>query len=60
MAVFEFMAFGTAGNPQVHKASAMSSFRILGIFEIIAGLFNMISLICGIILLINLGNEERR
>lgn len=58
LAIFEFIAMGKA-NSGHDRAGTVSMVQVIGVLEIIAGLFNLVSLICGIIVLINLNNERR-
>jgi predicted Zn finger-like uncharacterized protein len=53
LCIFEFKLWGQADSLPLREFGRRA--KILGIFEIIAGLVNMPTLICGIIVLINAG-----
>ena len=51
LCIFEFMLYARADR--LPPAQLAAKAHTLGILEIIAGLFNLVSLVCGIIVLIN-------
>ena len=53
LSIFEFTLYSRVGREPLNRTAESAS--TLALFEIIVGLFNMISLICGIILMINSG-----
>lgn len=57
LAIFEFILYSRIGREPV--ANIARSASTLAIFEIIVGLFNTPTLICGIILMINAGKVRR-
>lgn len=60
LGIFEFIQFSKLGDPANHRGSIAST-RLIGIFEICSVLVgNLGSLVCGIILLANLGKLEDR
>lgn len=56
LAVFEFIYFAQANSKPTDDAANQA--RILGVLEIISGLFNGVSLICGILVLIFANSRE--
>ena len=56
LCVFEFSLYAQAGR--LPPPTLARKAKTLGIFEVIVGLFNLISLVCGIIVLINAGKIE--
>lgn len=58
LCVFEFWLYGESDRLPPHKLASRAG--TLGIFEIICGLFNLVSFVCGIIVLINIGKYKRR
>lgn len=53
LCIFEFIFYAKA--PQMTPQQIRERGTTLGIFQIVIGLFNLVSLVCGIILLVNLG-----
>src|SRR5262245_29446670 len=53
LCVFEFLFYSKVDT--LHPREVLSKANSLAILEIVAGLFNLISLVCGIIVLINIG-----
>lgn len=51
LAIFEFIFY--AKSPQMTNDEFVSRATTLGVFEILVGLFNLVSIICGIIVLIH-------
>jgi len=58
LCIFEFIFYSE--SDRLARSRFTSKAKTIGIFEIILGLFNMVSLIAGIIVLINLGRYKRR
>ena len=58
LCVFEFYYFAKA--PQMSRAELDRRGSAIGIFELIVGLFNGVSLVCGILTLIALGKLKTR
>jgi hypothetical protein len=58
LAVFEFILYSQADD--IRPQELITRAQSIAIFQIICGLFNLISLICGIIVLINAGKYQRR
>jgi hypothetical protein len=56
LGVFEFLNYSKINNRQVF--ASQSSIRTLAILEIVAGLINLIALVCGIIILVNIGRVD--
>ena len=56
LAVFELVYVGRADKMPFHDAIRQG--KLLGIFEIVSGLFNLISLICGILVLVFASNRR--
>ena len=54
--IFEFMLYSKMGR--VSRSELAGSARTIGNCEIVFGLFNLVSLICGIVLLINVSKFE--
>jgi len=57
LCVFEFVFVSNA--PRMHPREVASKAQTLAVFEIIVGLFNIASLVCGIIVLANASNLTR-
>lgn len=57
LCVFEFILY--ANVDQIHPVNLKSRATIIGICEIVVGLLNMVSLVCGIILLIHASKLSR-
>ncbi len=57
LCAFEFGFFSSAAR--MHPRELASKAQTLAVFEIIVGLLNMVSLVCGIIVLVNAGNIAR-
>ena len=57
LCIFEFSLYGEPDD--MPPVALVSKARTLGVFEIILGLFNLISLVCGIIVLINASKLAR-
>lgn len=58
LCVFEFVLFSRIGNEPVVRSAR--SAKTLAIFEIVVGLFNLPTMICGIVLLINASSVASR
>lgn len=58
LCIFEFIFYGSRFDRAPEELASKA--RTLGIIEIVAGFFNLISLVCGIIVLVNAGSLERR
>ena len=59
LTAFQFSAYSRIGRiPPKHNA--LKSMQAYGIIMIVAGLFNTATLICGILVLVNLGEANRR
>jgi hypothetical protein len=56
LAIFEIIYFAQADRKPRHIA--LSQAKLFGILEIISGLFNLISLVCGILVLVFAHNED--
>jgi hypothetical protein len=57
LCVFEFSLYGRADSLPRNVLAGKA--KTLAIFQIVVGLFNMITLVCGIISMINAGNLQR-
>ena len=57
LCIFEFMYYGD--SDQLSPEELIRRAGILAICEIVCGLFNLVSLVCGILLLINKGKYKR-
>jgi hypothetical protein len=51
LCIFEFVLYSQAGRIPLNRFASKA--KTLGIFEVIAGLLNTITLVCGIIVLVN-------
>ena len=51
LCIFEFVLYSQAGQIPLNRFASKA--KTLGIFEVIAGLVNTITLVCGIIILVN-------
>ena len=57
LAVFEFIYFAQADKKPLDDA--LSQAKIIGILEIVSGLCNLISLVCGILVVVFASNHKR-
>lgn len=53
LCVFELIYFATAA--QMTRGQLMGRGRAIGICEIVVGVFNLVSLVCGVVVLVHLG-----
>ena len=56
LAIFEIIYFAQADSKPRH--TALSQAKLFGILEIVSGIFNLISLVCGILVLVFAHNED--
>ena len=57
LCIFEFMYYGD--SDQLSPEELIRRAGILAIYEIVCGPFNLVSFVCGILLLINKGKYKR-
>ena len=58
LCIFKFMFYARAGRWR--PAQIASESRALGVLEVLIGIFNLISFICGIIVLVNASNFDKK
>ena len=58
LAIFEFVFFAQADKKPVHEA--LDQAKVYGILEIVSGLINLVSLVCGILVLVFSSNQNSK